>query len=86
MFREPLLLYIENSQLRKFGHLAQWYTDGLLVRIYGNVKLKAWRLSLEMLEIISQMAWEHHGVLLENLEKVAAETEVKPFFLKLLSS
>ena len=76
---EPLLLHIERSQLRWFGHLTRMPPGRLLGEVFracptgrrprGRPRTR-WR------DYISRLAWERLGVPPDKLEEVAGEREV----------
>ncbi|XP_065817852.1 uncharacterized protein [Labrus bergylta] len=76
---EPLLLRIERSQLRWFGHLLRMPPGRLPLEVFqarptgrrprGILRLR-WR------DYISRLAWERLGIPQEELENVAGEREV----------
>ena len=84
---EPLLLRIERSQLRWFGHLVRMPPGRLPGEVFwacptgrrprGRPRTR-WR------DYISRLAWERLGVLPEELVEVAEGREVWASLLKLL--
>ena len=84
---EPLLLHIERSQLRWFGHLTRMPPGRLLGEVFracptgrrprGRPRTR-WR------DYISRLAWERLGVPPDKLEEVAGEREVWASLLRLL--
>uniref|UniRef100_A0A669C209 Reverse transcriptase domain-containing protein n=1 Tax=Oreochromis niloticus TaxID=8128 RepID=A0A669C209_ORENI len=84
---EPLLLHIERSQLRWFGHLTRMPPGRLLGEVFracptgrrprGRPRTR-WR------DYISRLAWERLGVPPDELEEVAGEREVWASLLRLL--
>ena len=84
---EPLLLHIERSQLRWFGHLTRMPPGRLPGKVFracpagrrprGRPRTR-WR------DYISRLAWERLGVPPDKLEEVAGEREVWASLLRLL--
>uniref|UniRef100_A0A3P9DSK2 IRG-type G domain-containing protein n=1 Tax=Maylandia zebra TaxID=106582 RepID=A0A3P9DSK2_9CICH len=84
---EQLLLHIERSQLRWFGHLTRMPPGHLLGEVFqacptgrrsrGRPRTR-WR------DYISRLAWERLGVPPDKLEEVAGEREVWASLLRLL--
>ncbi|MEJ4846145.1 hypothetical protein SKA08_15585, partial [Enterococcus faecium] len=84
---EPLLLHIERSQLRWFGHLTRMPPGRLLGEVFracptgrrprGRPRTR-WR------DYISRLAWERLGVPPAKLEEVAMEREVWTSLLRLM--
>ena len=84
---EPLLLRVERSQLRWFGHLTRMPPGRLPLEVFrarptgrrprGRPRTR-WR------DYISLLAWEHLGIPQEELESVAGEKEAWRALLDLL--
>ncbi len=86
---KPLLLCIERSQLRWFGHLARM-PPGCLPREMLQVRPAGRRpwgsLKSRWRDYISALAWEYVGIPQSELADVASEREVWGTQLKLLPS
>ena len=77
---EPLLLHLERSQLRWFGHLVRMPPSGFLGRSSMYVPLEETRWK----DYISKLAWERLGILPEGVEEVAQDKEIWKSQLELL--
>uniref|UniRef100_A0A669EXX2 Reverse transcriptase domain-containing protein n=1 Tax=Oreochromis niloticus TaxID=8128 RepID=A0A669EXX2_ORENI len=84
---EPLLLHIERSQLRWFGHLTRMSPGRLLGEVFRacpTERRPRGRLRTRWRDYISRLAWERLGVPPDKLEEVAGEREDWASLLRLL--
>lgn len=84
---EPLLLRIERSQLRWFGHLVRMPSGrlpGEVFRACPTGRRPRGRPRTRWRDYVSRLAWERLGIPPEELEKVAGEREVWVSLLRLL--
>ncbi|KAK9541149.1 hypothetical protein VZT92_001216 [Zoarces viviparus] len=84
---EPLLLRVERSQLRWFGHLIRMPPGRLPLEVFqarSTGKRPRGRPRTRWRDYISQLAWEHLGIPQNELEHVAGEREVWVSLLGLL--
>jgi len=80
---EPLLLCVERSQLKWFGHLVRMPPDPLSLEVFrarptGRRPRTHWR------DHISHLAWKRLGIPQDELEKVAVERNIWGGLLSLL--
>ena len=84
---EPLLLHIERSQLRWFGHLARMppgRLPGEVFRACPTGRRPRGRPRTRWRDYISRLAWERLGILPEELVEAAEGREVWTSQLKLM--
>ena len=84
---EPLLLRIERSQMRWFGHLVRMppgRLPGEVFRACPTGRRPRGRPRTRWRDYVSQLAWERLGILPEELVEVAGERRVWASLLRLL--
>ena len=84
---EPLCLHVERSQLRWLGHL-YWMPTGRLPRevflAYPTSRRPQGRHKTRWSDHVTWLAWEHLGILPEELEEVSGERAVWASLLRQL--
>ena len=76
---DPLLLRVERSQMRWFGHLVRMPPGRLPGEVFRArpTGRRPWgRPRTRWRDYVSQLAWEHLGIPREELDEVAGEREV----------
>ena len=84
---ELLLLHIERSQLRWLGHLYRMPPGRLPREVFlacPTVRRPRGRPWTHWSDYVSQLAWEHFGILLEELEEVSGERGIWASLLRQL--
>ena len=76
---EPLFLHPERSQIRWLGHLVRMppgLLPGEVIRARPISRKSPGQLRISWRDYVSRLAWEHLGILPEDLDEVAGEREV----------